>query len=32
MTVMYANALYRRGFAKEAWKALKTLAETRAGL
>ena len=28
MTVMYANALYRRGFAKEGWKALKTLAET----
>lgn len=28
MTVMYANALYRRGFAKEGWKALKTLADT----
>ena len=28
MAVMYANALYRRGFAKEGWKALKTLAET----
>lgn len=27
MTVMYANALYKRGFAKEGWKALKTLAE-----
>ena len=27
MTVMYANALYRRGFAKEGWKALKTLAD-----
>ena len=21
MTVMFANALYRRGFAKEGWKA-----------
>lgn len=28
MAVMYANALYRRGFAKEGWKALKTLAKT----
>lgn len=28
MTVMYANALYRRGFAKEGWKALKTLSDT----
>ncbi len=28
MTVMYANALYRRGFALEGWKALKTLADT----
>lgn len=28
MTVMYANSLYRRGFAKEGWKALKTLADT----
>lgn len=28
MTVMYANALYRRGFVKEGWKALKTLAAT----
>lgn len=28
MTVMYANALYRRGYAKEGWKALKTLAQT----
>lgn len=27
MTVMYANALYRRGFAREGWKALKTLAD-----
>lgn len=27
MTVMYANALYKRGFAKEGWKALKTLAD-----
>lgn len=27
MTVMYANALYRRGFVKEGWKALKTLAD-----
>lgn len=27
MTVMYANALYRRGFAKEGWKALKTLSD-----
>lgn len=28
MAVMYANALYRRGFAKEGWKALKTLSDT----
>ncbi|XCP84429.1 cellobiose phosphorylase [Roseburia hominis] len=28
MAVMYANALYRRGFAKEGWKALKALAGT----
>lgn len=28
MTVMYANALYRRGFVHEGWKALKTLADT----
>lgn len=28
MSVMYANALYRRGFVKEGWKALKTLADT----
>ena len=28
MTVMYANALYRRGFVKEGWKALKTLADS----
>ncbi|MDE5939474.1 MAG: cellobiose phosphorylase [Lachnospiraceae bacterium] len=28
MTVMYANALYRRGFVKEGWKALETLADT----
>ncbi len=28
MTVMFANALYKRGFAKEGWKALKTLADT----
>lgn len=27
MTVMYANALYRRGFVKEGWKALKTLVD-----
>ena len=27
MTVMYANALYRRGFAAEGWKALKALAD-----
>ena len=27
MTVMYANALYKRGFAKEGYKALQTLAE-----
>ena len=28
MTVMYANALYHRGFVREGWKALKTLADT----
>ena len=28
MTVMYANALYRRGYVREGWKALKTLADT----
>ncbi len=28
MTVMYANALYRRGFVREGFKALKTLADT----
>ncbi|MDO4338866.1 MAG: cellobiose phosphorylase [Eubacteriales bacterium] len=28
MTVMYANALYRRGFVKEGFKALKSLADT----
>lgn len=28
MTVMYANALYRRSFVREGWKALKTLAAT----
>ena len=28
MAVMYANALYRRGFAHEGWKALKALADT----
>lgn len=28
MTVMFANALYQRGFAKEGWKALRTLADT----
>lgn len=27
MTVMYANALYRRGFARAGWKALQTLAD-----
>ncbi len=27
MAVMYANALYRRGFVKEGWKALKALAD-----
>ncbi len=27
MTVMYANALYRRGFVREGYKALQTLAE-----
>ena len=28
MTVMYAYALYRRGFATKGWKALKALADT----
>ena len=28
MTVMYANALYQRGFIREGYKALQTLAET----
>lgn len=28
MTVMYANALYQRGFAKEGYKALQSLADT----
>ena len=28
MTVMYANALYRRGFVEEGYKALNTLAST----
>ena len=28
MTVMYANALYRRGFVREGYRALQTLAET----
>lgn len=28
MTVMYANALYHRGYAAEGYKALKTLADT----
>lgn len=28
MTVMYANALYRRGFVREGYKALQSLAET----
>ena len=28
MAVMYANALYRRGFAKEGWKVLRALADT----
>lgn len=27
MAVMYANALYHRGFVKEGWKALKALAD-----
>lgn len=27
MTVMFANALYGRGFAKEGWKAIKTLTD-----
>lgn len=30
MTTMYANALYRRGFAKEGWRALHTLYEQAA--
>lgn len=28
MTVMYANALYRRGFVREGYRALQSLAET----
>ena len=28
MTVMFANALYSRGFAREGWKALGSLADT----
>jgi len=28
MTVMYANALYKRGFAREGYKALQSLADT----
>jgi len=28
MTVMYANALYRRGFVREGYKALQTLADS----
>lgn len=28
MSVMYANALYRRGFAREGWKSLKALSDT----
>ena len=28
MAVMYANALYRRGFARKGYKALQTLADT----
>lgn len=28
MTVMYANALYKRGYVKEGYKALQTLADT----
>ena len=28
MTVMYANALYKRGFVEEGYKALQTLADT----
>lgn len=28
MTVMYANALYKRGFVKEGYQALQTLADT----
>ena len=28
MAVMYANALYRRGFAREGWKVLGALADT----
>lgn len=27
MTVMFANALYRRGFSKEGWKAVRTLTD-----
>jgi cellobiose phosphorylase len=30
MTTMYANALYRQGFAKEGWRALHTLYEQAA--
>lgn len=28
MAVMYGNALYRRGYAKEGWKVLKSLSDT----
>lgn len=28
MTTMFANALYRRGYAAQGWKALRTLAKT----
>lgn len=28
MTVMYANALYKRGYVEEGYKALQTLADT----
>ena len=31
MTVMFAYALYQRGFAREGWKALRTLADTASG-
>lgn len=31
MTTMYANALYKQGFAKEGWRALRTLYEQAAG-